>query len=162
MRFGLAMNSSSILLHRARFLAIGGFREDHGYAEDTEAWFRLCCHGRIYHVAEALSRIDVESPGGISRTASSLVRAAGLKMLIESYEAYRSSARIPAAQACSCQRFMQHQRGRVALHLINAGHRLAGIRFLLTTVPIGAHTWREYLACARSAVVSLTRQAQRP
>jgi hypothetical protein len=54
---------------------------------------------------------------------------------------------------------MQHQRGRVALHLFNARQRAAGARVLLTGVPVGLHTWREYVRCA---VLAFTRSPRLP
>jgi glycosyltransferase involved in cell wall biosynthesis len=159
MRFGIAMTSSSVLLRRAPILSIGGFREDYRYAEDIEAWFRLSCEGPSYYVAEPLSKIDLSDPRSTTRSADSIERAAGLQMLLDSYEAYRRAGRVPAQQAHSYRRFMQHQRGRLALHLFNAQQRAAGARILLTGVPVGLHTWREYVRCA---LVAFTRRPRLP
>jgi len=148
LRFGVAMTSSSVLLHKAAFVSIGGFREDHRYAEDIEAWFRLACQGTSYYIAEALSRIEVNDPGSTTRSVDSVERAAGLQMLLDSYEAYRRGGRIPPGQQRSCRVFMQEQRARLALHLFAAGRRAAGARVLLTGVPFGPRTWREYVDCA--------------
>jgi glycosyltransferase involved in cell wall biosynthesis len=151
MRLRIAMTSSSVLLSRVPFLSMGGFREGYRYAEDTEAWFRLACEGPTYYIHEALCEIEVNDPGATTRSADPIERAAGLQVLLDSYEAYRLTARIPPAQARSCRRFMQHQRGRLALQLFNAGQRAAGARTLLTGVPLGFHTWREYAQCAALA-----------
>jgi glycosyltransferase involved in cell wall biosynthesis len=159
MRFGIAMTSSSVLVRRAPMLCIGGFREDYRYAEDIEAWFRLSCEGPTYYIAEPLSEIELNDSRSTTRAANSIERAAGLQMLLDSYEAYRRAGRIPAQQARSCRRFMQHQRGRVALHLFNARQRAAGARVLLTGVPVGLHTWREYVRCA---VLAFTRSPRLP
>jgi glycosyltransferase involved in cell wall biosynthesis len=147
-RLGVAMTSSSVLLRKASFVAIGGFREDHRYAEDIEAWFRLACEGPSYYIAEALSRIEVNDPGSTTRSVDPIERAAGLQMLLDSYEAYRRGGRIPARQQRSCRTFMQEQRARLALYLFAAGRRAAGARVLLTGVPLGPRTWREYAECA--------------
>ena len=148
MRFGIAMTSSSVLLRKASFVSIGGFREDHRYAEDIEAWFRLACQGPSYYIAEPLSRIEVNDPGSTTRSVDPLERAAGLQMLLESYEAYRRAGRIPFRQRRDCRRFMQEQRARLAVYLFTAGRRAAGARVLLSGVPLGPQTWREYAQCA--------------
>ena len=148
MRLGIAMTCSSVLLNKAAFLAAGGFREDCRYAEDIEAWFRLSCEGPPYYIPEPLSEIEVHDPSSTTQCADSIERATGLRILLDSYDLYRRAARIPAPQAAGCRRFMQQQRGRLALHLFNSGQRAAGIRILLTGVPLGPHTWREYLSCA--------------
>jgi glycosyltransferase involved in cell wall biosynthesis len=152
MRFQIAMTSSSVLLRRASFLSMGGFREGYRYAEDIEAWFRLSCEGPAYYIREALSRIEIDDYSATTRSAGALERAAGLQELLDSYAAYRRAARIPGRQLRSCRRFMQQQRGRLALHLFNAGRRAAGARVLLTGVPLGFHTWREYAQCAALAL----------
>jgi glycosyltransferase involved in cell wall biosynthesis len=148
MRFKVAMTSSSLLLHRSTFLSAGGFREGYRYAEDTEAWFRLACEGPSFYIREALSVIEVNDPGSTTRCADAAERAAGLQQLLDSYEYYHREERIPRRQARSCRKFMQHQRGRLALHLISAGRHAEGARLLLTGVPLGSQTWREYVACA--------------
>jgi glycosyltransferase involved in cell wall biosynthesis len=148
LRSGVAMTSSSVLLRKAVFVSMGGFREDHRYAEDIEAWFRLACEGPSYYIAEALSRIEVNDPGSTTRSLSPIERAAGLQMLLDSYEAYRRGGRIPSGQQRSCRAFMQEQRARLALYLFAAGRRVAGARVLLTGVPLGPGTWREYAECA--------------
>ena len=158
-RFGIAMTSSSVLLRRAAVLCIGGFREDYRYAEDIEAWFRLSCEGPSYYIPEPLSEIELDDSRSTTRSADSIERAAGLQMLLDSYEVYRRAGRIPAHQARSCRRFMQHQRGRLALHLFSARQRAAGARVLLTGVPVGLHTWREYVRCA---VLAFARSARLP
>jgi hypothetical protein len=38
------------------------------------------------------------------------------------------------------------------LHLINGGQLASGTRTLLTGVPLGLHTWREYVHCASLAL----------
>lgn len=152
MRSRIAMTSSSVLLRRVPFLSMGGFREGYRYAEDIEAWFRLACQGPTYYLPEALSEIEINDRSATTHSADSDERAAGLQELLDSYEGYRGAARIPACQARSCRRFMQHQRGRLALHLFNAGRRAAGARVLLTGVPFGLHTWREYATCAAVAL----------
>lgn len=151
LRSRIAMTSSSVLLRRVAFLSMGGFREGYRYAEDTEAWFRLACEGPAYYIHESLCEIEVNDPGATTRSAAAIERAAGLQTLLDSYETYRLTLRIPPAQARSCRRFMQHQRGRLALQLFNAGQRAAGARTLLTGVPLGTHTWREYAQCAALA-----------
>lgn len=148
MRRNISMSSSTVLVRRATFASIGGFREDVRYAEDTEAWFRLACAGPFYYIPEPLANIEIGDPRGATRHTDSLARAAGLQMLLDSYDRYLSGARVPPNCAAGCRRFMQHQRGRLALHLMNAGRYSAGIRTLLTGVPPGRHTWREYLSCA--------------
>lgn len=148
LRFRIAMTASSVLLRKASFVSMGGFREDYRYAEDIEAWFRLSCEGPTYYICEPLSGIELRDPMSTTRSAHSQERAAGLQMLLDSYDDYCQAGRIPSKQARSCRRFMQHQRGRLALHLITAGRRAAGARVLLTSVPFGLHTWREYLRCA--------------
>lgn len=152
MNSGIAMSSSSILLRKAPFVSMGGFREDYRYAEDTEAWFRLSCEGATYYIAEPLSEIEIHDPSSTTRSADSIERSAGLQMLLETYEQYRQAGRIPPQHVRSCRRFMEQQRGRLALHLINAGQRASGIRTLLTGVPLGPHTWREYVHCASRAL----------
>jgi glycosyltransferase involved in cell wall biosynthesis len=152
MHLRIAMSSSSVLLRRDAFLSMGGFREDYRYAEDIDAWFRLTCEGPAHYIAEALSEIEVNDPSAATRSADSSERAAGLQMLLDSYEAYAQAERIPPVQARSCRRFMQQQRSRLALHLFNAGRRGAGARVLLTGVPLGLHTWREYAHCATLAL----------
>jgi glycosyltransferase involved in cell wall biosynthesis len=152
----IAMSSSSILLRKAPFMLMGGFREDSRYAEDIDAWFRLSCEGPTYYIAEPLSEIEIHDPNSTTRSVGSIERSTGLQMLLESYDQYRRSGRIPPKQVRSCERFMQQQRGRLALHLINGGQRASGIRTLLTGVPLGLHTWREYMHCASRA---LRRQA---
>lgn len=147
MRFKVAMTSSSVLLRKSLFLSIGGFREDYRYAEDIEAWFRLSCDGLSYYLPEALSKIEIHDSGSITQAIGPIERAAGLKMLLNSYEAYRQAGRIPGRQTISCQKFMEHQRGRMALHMVNAGERLAAAQILWSSVPVGSHTWREYLSC---------------
>jgi glycosyltransferase involved in cell wall biosynthesis len=148
LRLGIAMTSSSVLLRKAVFVSIGGFREDHGYAEDIEAWFRLACEGPSYYIAEALSRIEINDPGSTTRSVDPAQRAAGLQMLLDSYQTYRRAGRIPPGQQRSCRAFMQEQRARLALYLFTAGRRAAGARVLLTGVPLGPRTWREYAGCA--------------
>jgi cellulose synthase/poly-beta-1,6-N-acetylglucosamine synthase-like glycosyltransferase len=152
MSSGIAMSSSSILLRKAPFVSMGGFREDYRYAEDTEAWFRLSCEGPTYYIAEPLSEIEIHDPNSTTRSADSLERSAGLRMLLETYEQYRQADRIAPKHVRSCRRFMQQQRGRLALHLINGGQSASGIRTLLTGVPLGLHTWREYVHCASLAL----------
>lgn len=151
LRFKMAMTSSSVLLRTSAFVAAGGFREDIRYAEDTEAWFRLSCRGPFFYVAEPLSEIERGDPRSITHTVDALGRAAGLRKLLDTYDAYQSAGKVPAPQALSCRRFMQHQRGRLALHLFSARQRAAGARVLFTGVPFGSHTWREYVRCARLA-----------
>jgi hypothetical protein len=148
MRFGIAMSSSSILVQRATFLAMGGFREDYRYAEDVEAWFRLSCEGPVFHVAEPLADIELHDAQSITRAASSVERVAGLERLLATYEAYRQAGRIPPQHLRSCRQFMEQQRARLALHLYHAGQRRASARVLLTSVPLRRHTWREYARCA--------------
>jgi hypothetical protein len=152
MRFDVAISSSSILLRKAAFLNAGGFREDSRYAEDIEAWFRLSCEGPMFYIPEALSAIELQHAGGITRSIEPVERAAGLQMLLDSYERYRQEGRIPAQRRASCRKFMQQQRGRLALHLFNAGQRAAGARLLLSGVPFARHTWREYARCALLAL----------
>jgi glycosyltransferase involved in cell wall biosynthesis len=149
---GIAMSSSSILLRKAPFVSMGGFREDYRYAEDTEAWFRLSCEGPTYYIAEPLSEIEIHDPSSTTRSADSIERSAGLKILLETYERYRQAGRIAPAHVHSCRRFMQQQRGRLALYLIDGGECVSGIRTLLTGVPLGLHTWREYARCALLAL----------
>jgi cellulose synthase/poly-beta-1,6-N-acetylglucosamine synthase-like glycosyltransferase len=148
MRLSISMSSSTVLVRRSTFASIGGFREDTRYAEDTEAWFRLSCEGPSYYIPEPLARIEMQDPTSTTRSADSMARAAGLQLLLDSYERYRGGARIPPHCVASCRRFMQHQRGRLALHLLHAGKHSAGVRALLAGVPPGTHTWREYLQCA--------------
>jgi glycosyltransferase involved in cell wall biosynthesis len=148
MRFDIAISSSSILLKKSAFLSAGGFREDSRYAEDIEAWFRLSCEGPMFYIPQALSAIELHHAGGITRSIDPIERAAGLQMLLDSYERYRQAGRIPAQRSASCRRFMQQQRGRMALHLFSAGQRAAGARLLLSGVPFARHTWREYARCA--------------
>jgi len=145
------MTSSSVLLQRKTLASIGGFREACRYAEDTDAWFRITCAGKTYYIPEPLSAIEVHDPSSTTRSADVLERAAGLRILLDSYEEYRKTGRIPARQERSCRRFFQQQRGRLAACLFAGGHRVAGARVLLTGVPLGRHTWREYLHCASSA-----------
>ena len=152
MSSGIAMSSSSILLRKAPFVSMGGFREDYRYAEDTEAWFRLSCEGPTYYIDEPLSEIELHDPNSITRSADSSERSTGLQMLLDTYESYRQAQRIPPQHARSCRRFMQQQRGRLALHMISGGQCPAGIRILLTGVPLGPHTWREYIHCAALAL----------
>jgi hypothetical protein len=148
MRQAISMSSSTVLVRRSTFASMGGFREDTRYAEDTEAWLRLSCEGPSYYIPEPLVRIEMQDPTSTTRSADSMARVAGLQTLLDSYERYRGSERIPPHCAVSCRRFIQHQRGRLALHLLHAGRRSAGIRTLLAGVPPGTHTWREYLQCA--------------
>lgn len=154
MRRDASLSSSSVLLHKATFLSIGGFREDCRYAEDLEAWFRLVCEGDIYHVPEPLAVIEVGHPGSITRSAAAGERIAGLEMLLSTCEAYRRSGRVRARLARSSRRFMEQQRARLALHLFEAGKRATALRMLLTAVPLGRHTWREYAHCAYWALRS--------
>ena len=152
LQFKVAMSSSSILLKRAAFLDIGGFAEGYRYAEDTEAWFRLSCAGPTYYIDEQLCELELSDPTSVTKVASSMERAAGLRKLADSFDRYLQSGRIPAGQIASCVRFMQHQRGRLALHLVLAGHRRKGLQVLFTEVPLGVHTWREYVSCIRAAL----------
>jgi glycosyltransferase involved in cell wall biosynthesis len=152
MRQHVAISSSSILLHKTSFVAVGGFNEQHRYAEDIDAWFRLTCTGAVYYVHEALSTIEIEDATSATRTLSANERVSGLGNLLASYEAYRRENRIPADSADSCRRFMEHQRGRMAIHLCNSGQRKAGLRLLFGSVPLGTHTWREYLNGVTSAL----------
>jgi glycosyltransferase involved in cell wall biosynthesis len=145
----VAMSSSSVLLNRKRFLAVGGFREGYRYAEDTEAWFRLACEGSVYYIPEALCEIELNVAGATTTSAHAGERAQGLQKLLDSYDHYRCALRIPPRQAASCRRFMQHQRGRLAVHLCASGRLAAGIGVLLTGVPVGRWTWREYAYCIR-------------
>jgi glycosyltransferase involved in cell wall biosynthesis len=145
LRWGVAMTSSSVLLHRTTFLAIGGFREELRYADDTEAWFRLSCRGPTYFVPEALCKIGTQDPARSGRTTSSLDRATGLRLLLDSYDTYRRAGLIPRKSARACREFMLQQRGRAALHLVAAGHRAAAIRLLLGGSPPGAAAWREFV-----------------
>jgi glycosyltransferase involved in cell wall biosynthesis len=147
MRRRISLSSSTVLVRRSVFASIGGFREDTRYAEDSEAWFRLVCEGPVYFVNEALARIEMADPSTLTRTTRSQARAAGLQMLLDSHARHADAGRIPARFAHSVRRFMQHQRGRQALHLILAGQRAAGARALMR-VPPGVHTWREYGQCA--------------
>jgi hypothetical protein len=148
----MAMSSSSILLHKAAFVAAGGFSEHQRYAEDIEAWFRLTCQGPVYHVAEALSEIDLSCDNRITRSATLDERVAGLQFLLDSYSTWQRQGLIPRLLQRSCRRFMQQQRGRLALYLVAAGRGGQGARLLLTGVPFGPHTWREYLRCLALAV----------
>jgi hypothetical protein len=52
---------------------------------------------------------------------------------------------------------MQHQRGRQALHLAAAGHRLQALR-VLSRVPLNSHTWLDWAICV--ARVLLPRAAR--
>ncbi len=148
MRRRISMSSSTVLVRRSVFASIGGFREDTRYAEDSEAWFRLSCEGPSYFVAEPLAHIEMSDPAAITRSLDSLSRAAGLQVLLDSHARYEQAGKIPPRCVDSARRFMQHQRGRRALHLILAGQRIAGVKTLLSGVPLGAHTWREYVQCA--------------
>ncbi len=148
MRRRIAMSSSTVLVRRTVLAFIGGFREDARYAEDSDTWFRLSCEGPSYYIAEPLAEIGMSDPAAITRSADSESRAAGLRALLDSYERYLRCGRIPPHCLAGCRRFMQHQRGRLALHLLLAGERAAGLRTLLGGVPPGPHTWREYLHCA--------------
>jgi glycosyltransferase involved in cell wall biosynthesis len=150
MRHGIAMSSSSLLLRRATFLSLGGFREDRRYAEDTEAWFRLNCEGPSFYIAEPLTIIEYHDATSTTRSADAIERIAGLRMLLDSYDAYKQTVRIPPHMQRSCRRFMQQQRARLATHLFASHQTLAGARVLLTGVPLGRHTWREYRRCAAS------------
>jgi glycosyltransferase involved in cell wall biosynthesis len=152
LRFDIAISSSSILLKKSAFLSAGGFREDSRYAEDIEAWFRLSCEGPMFYIPDALSAIELHHAGSITRSIDPVERAAGLRMLLDSYERYRAAGRIPAHSSASCRIFMQQQRGRMALHLFSAGQRAAGARLLLSGVPFARHTWREYVRCALLAL----------
>jgi glycosyltransferase involved in cell wall biosynthesis len=148
----ISMSSSTILVRRSTFASLGGFREDVRYAEDLEAWFRLSCEGPSYYICEPLATIEAHDPTSITRATDSMSRVEGLQRLLETYEQYKQSARIPPHCTVSSRRFMQHQRGRLALHLVSAGRRRAGLRTLLAGVPPGTHTWREYLQCAAALV----------
>jgi glycosyltransferase involved in cell wall biosynthesis len=149
LRHRVAMSSSSVLLNRKRFLAAGGFREGYRYAEDTEAWFRLACEGLVYYIPEPLCEIELNVAGATTTSAHASERVQGLQKLLDSYDHYRRALRIPARQVDSCRRFMQHQRGRLAVHLCASGRTAAGIRELLTGVPVSRWTWREYVHCIR-------------
>ncbi|MDB4913876.1 MAG: hypothetical protein JWM95_1520, partial [Gemmatimonadetes bacterium] len=150
LRSFVAMTSSSVLLHRETFLAIGGFREDYAYAEDTEAWFRLVCEGPVYFVPELLCQIEAGDGSRITRTLPPEAKVAGLTHLLDSYATHLATGRIPARQASACRRFMEHQSGRIAVHLTHAGHPMLAARRLLASVPLGSHTWREYVACLKA------------
>jgi hypothetical protein len=148
MRHGVSMSCSSVLVRRAALIAAGGFNEASHYAEDIETWFRLSCQGPFYFVAEPLCSIEVADAARLTRSVDHLQRAAGLRRLLDTYEAYRRAGRIAPERLAGARRFMQHQRGRIALHLACGGERAAAWRTLLVGVPPGMHTWREYLACA--------------
>jgi glycosyltransferase involved in cell wall biosynthesis len=150
----VAITSSSVLLRRSVMLAIGGFREDYAYAEDTEAWFRLTCAGPTYFIPARLATLETGDPGGITRATDESQKVAGLQHLLDSYAAHDAAGRIPADQARSCRRFMEHQRGRVAVHLARGGRPLTAARLLISSVPLGFHTWREYRECVSRALKS--------
>lgn len=143
----ISMSSSTVLVRSSVLASIGGFREDTRYAEDSETWLRLTCEGPVYFVGEPLARIETSDPAAITRATDPLTRAAGLQILLDSYARNIQAGKIPPRCASSVRRFMQHQRGRQALHLILAGHRREGVRALMR-VPPAPHTWREYVQCA--------------
>jgi hypothetical protein len=145
MRHQVSATCSSVLVKRETLLATGGFDESTRYAEDIVAWFRMSCAGSFHFVAETLC-LKETGPGRITSTAPALERADGLGCLMHAYQTYLRAGRIPHAQLHSTRRFMQHQRGRMAMHLAAGGRRASAWRLLLTGVPPGTHTWREYLS----------------
>lgn len=152
LRSRVAITSSSVMLRRAAFMAIGGFREDYAYAEDVEAWFRLVCAGPVYFIPDVLSRIETGDGASITRATASHDKVVGLRHLLESHAVLGAAGRIPAAQAQGCRRFMEHQSGRIAAHLLHAGDPFGAARWLVTRVPLGLHTWRDYLDCLRASL----------
>jgi len=143
---------SSVLVKREALERSGGFREDYRYAEDLELWLRLACAGPFYFVAEALALIEVRQPGRLTQKTGYLERAAGLERLYASFEQLLDAGSIPAPQLDSTRRFMQHQRGRQALHLAMAGELRAAL-LVLREVPITAHTWRDHLHVWRTVLL---------
>jgi glycosyltransferase involved in cell wall biosynthesis len=152
LRHRAAATSSSVLVRRAALLAAGGFVESMRYAEDLDTWFRLSCEGPMSFVAAPLVRIEVAAPGRLTTVVPARERAAGLGHVLDTFERYRRAGRIDADRLPHARRFMQHQRGRMAVHLVAAGERGAAWRTLFSGVPLGAHTWREYLLCLRDSV----------
>jgi hypothetical protein len=145
MRHGIAVSCSSVLLRADALAAIGGFPEDYAYGEDIETWLLLACHGPFYFVAEPLCSIDTATPGTITRTATSLERAAGLQRVLDRFCDLQRDGKL-AAHSAACRLFMSHQRGRMAVYLAAAGKRGAALR-ALAGVPINAHTWRDWARC---------------
>lgn len=148
----VSITSSSVLLRREAFLGTGGFREDYRYAEDIEAWFRLICAGPVYFIPDVLCHLETGDAASLTRVTTSHDKVVGLRHLLESYAVLGAAGRIPAAQARGCRRFMEHQRGRIAVHLLHAGDPFGAARWLVTRVPLGLHTWRDYLDCLRAAL----------
>ncbi len=152
MRYGVAATCSSVLVRRVALLAAGGFAESVRYAEDVDTWFRLSCEGPMSFVAAPLARIETAAPGRLTSVVTARERAAGLGKMLDTYERYRRAGRIGTERLAFARRFMQHQRGRMAVYLAAAGERRDAWRTLLAGVPLGAHTWREYLLCVRNSM----------
>ena len=150
LRSFVAMTSSSVLLRRVTFLGLGGFREDYRYAEDVEAWFRLVCAGPVYFIPDVLCRIETGDGSSMTRTLNVEEKVDGLTHLLDSYARQRAAGKIPARLARGCRRFMEHQSARIAVHLADAGHPMLAARRLLSSVPLGSHTWRDYMDYLRA------------
>jgi hypothetical protein len=146
MRHGIAVSCSSVLLRADALAAVGGFPEDYAYGEDLETWLLLACRGPFYFVAEPLCAIDTGTPGTITRTATSLERAAGLQRMLDRFSELKRGGKLPPGRSAAWRRFMLHQRGRIAVHLAIAGKRGPALRALVG-VPLNAHTWRDWGRC---------------
>jgi glycosyltransferase involved in cell wall biosynthesis len=153
MRHRVALTCSSVLLRRASLLAAGGFAEGIRYAEDVDTWFRLSCEGPFYFVADPLARIEIGRDRHSTTAIGARERAAGLARMLATYEQYRLVGRFDEIRFPHARRFMQHQRGRMAVHLATAGERFAAWRTLISGVPLGVHTWREYLLCLKRSLL---------
>jgi glycosyltransferase involved in cell wall biosynthesis len=155
MRYRVAVSSSSNLIRAEHFAAIGGFPEDFRYAEDIETWLRLSCRGPFYFIAEPLCVIEAGAARTIARGAHPLERVAGLQRLFDSFAALERSGAMRPEHVPACRRFMQHQRGRQALHLAAAGRRLQALQ-LLSRVPFNSHTWRDWARCVARVLLRRT------
>jgi glycosyltransferase involved in cell wall biosynthesis len=148
----VGIHPSAVLVHRQSLLDLGGFREERLPAEDIEAWFRLVCAGPMYYVSSPLARIETEDAGQMTRTTDIERRVAGLRRMLAAYDNYARSGKIPAAEADACKRYMEHQRGRIAVALMSAGLKQRAVAELLSGVPFGRHTRKEYWICLRRLI----------
>ena len=137
LNYGVAMNSSVVLLHRERLLELGGYSEFHRHAEDIELGFRLACSEKLYYLPEPLCTIDVGTPGSLTKTVSLPERIDALASLLKTYESYKREGRIPAEMRASTARFMRNQQATfVAANVRSASGLSSTIRPAISMVTI--------------------------
>ncbi len=147
----IALTSSSVVLHRDRFLALGAFPEARRYCEDQDAWFRLVCCEQLYLIPEPLVRRYTDTPGSLTKSVGLGERIEGLGALLTTYQDWLDRGRVPTTIQFSCDQFMHNQRACLARHQLKAGKRRQGLRTLAGT-RLDSFTWKVYLSCLLLAV----------